>query len=525
MSPHFLDLSAELVIEILAYGSLRDIGACAQTSRRLYDIISGSLYMRYLVRTKVAGVCDPFVPGLSIQERISALERWERAWHGLDLRQPVLQCVVPGSIAVSILRYEIHDGYLIGTRQFPTDDRPLGYNYFDLHDAVKSGHVSWTNVDLHRSLSVFSYCFHVAEHNLAVMLVYDREENPEPGASLRVMDFHKGTDHPLATAPNIQLQFGGKNANISDAYNAHMEVAGENVVVMITQARALSDYVFLVGWKSGKVSLILTAPDLMYAASFSLINSELLALVNLQTNTLDIHRIHDGASCALQRVGGLSLPFPRTGIPLLSASLRLARARFPTCPSSSRPQTRRCLPFYPSPDACLLGLTVIVTAQDDTTTFHWLAIRPDSFSSVAETKCDDSGSDRRPTPWETWSPHAACCVEIEHLLAAPTPAGARWLVHSEPLSVRELGRSRSPRMQADQRAHHDQAVGGNPHVLVRHALEDSFPSQLPYHDTPVSMGERKYESVIADYEWVVGMNHEGEDFLRTTHHLDIHHVV
>jgi len=173
MSPHFLDLSTELVIEILAYGSLRDIRACAQSSRRLYDIISSSLYMRYLVRTKVAGVCDPFVPGLSIsiQERISALERWERAWHGLDLRQPVLQCVVPGEISVSILRYEIHDGYLIGTRQFPTDDRPLGYNYIDLHDAVKHGYVSWTNVDLDPSLSVFSYCFDVEEHNLAVLLV------------------------------------------------------------------------------------------------------------------------------------------------------------------------------------------------------------------------------------------------------------------------------------------------------------------------------------------------------------------
>jgi len=39
------------------------------------------------------------------------------------------------------------------------------------------------------------------------------------------------------------------------------------------------------------------------------------------------------------------------------------------------------------------------------------------------------------------------------------------------------------------------------------------------------MGERKYESVIADYEWVVGMRHEGDDFSRALHHLDIHHVV
>jgi len=221
---------------------------------------------------------------------------------------------------------------------------------------------------------------------------------------------------------------------------------------------------------------------------------------DLKTNTLDIHHIHDGTSCALRRVGQLSLPFPQTGTSLLSASFQLARARLPTCPS--HPPTR-CLPFYPSPDACLLGLTLIVTAQDGTMAFYWLAIRPDCLSSAtAETKCDSS-SDRRPTPWETWSLHAACCVEIEHPLVAPTPAGARWLVHSEPLSVREMGRSRSQ----SQRDHHDQAVG-DADVLFRHGPKDSFPSHLPYRDIPVSMGERKYESVIADYEWVVGMRHE-----------------
>ncbi len=70
------------------------------------------------------------------------------------------------------------------------------------------------------------------------------------------MDFKKGSDHPLAANPNIQLQSGGKVININDAYVAQMEVAGDNIVVMITQARALPDYIFLVGWKSGEVSLV-----------------------------------------------------------------------------------------------------------------------------------------------------------------------------------------------------------------------------------------------------------------------------
>ena len=171
MSPHLLHLSTELLIQILSYGSLRDIGACALTSPRLHRIISGSLYLRYLIRTKIAGVCDPFLPGLSIHERLSVLESWERAWHDLDLRKPILRCVVPIDISVSILRYELHGGYLIGTRRLPADDRQLGYNYVNLHEALKRGYVSWNNVDLHQSLSIFSYCFNVEDYNLAVMLV------------------------------------------------------------------------------------------------------------------------------------------------------------------------------------------------------------------------------------------------------------------------------------------------------------------------------------------------------------------
>lgn len=44
--------------------------------------------------------------------------------------------------------------------------------------------------------------------------------------------------------------------NINDAHDAHMEVAGDNIILMITQARALPDYIFLVGWKSGMVCLV-----------------------------------------------------------------------------------------------------------------------------------------------------------------------------------------------------------------------------------------------------------------------------
>jgi hypothetical protein len=173
---------------------------------------------------------------------------------------------------------------------------------------------------------------------------------------------------------------------------------------------------------------------------------------------------------------------------------------------------------------------MIVAAQDGTMSFYWLAIRTNYLCSIAETVTkkrrpssdrDDAAAsgdlDPGPTPWEKWNHRTAYCVEIEHPLAAPTPAGGRWLLHSQPLVVREfkfgLSRSRSIPAEATvdriQRIHRDNdSDQGTGKAVLRETLQDAFASQLPYCDITVSMGERKYQSVIADHEWVIGLNNE-----------------
>lgn len=324
------------------------------------------------------------------------------------------------------------------------------------------------------------------------------------------MDFRKGTNHPLAAVPMIQLQSEGKRMNVNDSYDTHMEAAGDHIIVMITQFMALPDFIYIVGWKTGTVSLILTAPDLTYASSFALIDEEVLGLVNIQTNTLEIHRLVGGMGVKrLHRVRQLCLPIPRTsGGNISSASFRLSQACLTM--SSSR---SRYLPFRPSPDACLVGLTAILLTQNpiDAMKFYWLTMRRDYL-------CSDLECGRGPTPWEMWSKRTACCVEMERPLMAPIhwpiPAGARWLVYSQPLVVREFGGL----SRADRRAAH-------PGEDARYkALQDVFASQLPCCDI-VSVGESKYQSISADYEWVVGMNDESDEFSRWTHHIDIHHII
>ena len=276
-------------------------------------------------------------------------------------------------------------------------------------------------------------------------------------------------------------------------------------------------------------SQILTAPDLTYASSFALIDAKVLALVNLQTNTLDVHRLVCGKK--LHRVRQLSLPIPRTGgVQPLSASFRLSQ----TCLAMSSSRSRY-LPFRPSPDACLVGLTALLATPNGAMTFYWLTMRRDYLCSDLD--CVVS-SPRGPTSWETWSRRTACCVEMERPLIAPIPAGARWLVYSQPLVVREFGLSRADR-RAHRPGHDEDARGGG--VDVRKALQDVFASQLPCCDI-VSVGESKYQSISADYEWVVGMNEEvrhcatvventlmctiqSDEFSQRIHRIDIHHVI
>ena len=101
------------------------------------------------------------------------------------------------------------------------------------------------------------------------------------------------------------------------------------------------------------------------------------------------------------------------------------------------------------PNACLLGLTVIAPARDGTMTFYWFGIRVDYLYPIPEKQY--SFSSDRPTPWETWSLRTAGCFEIEHPLAAPILAGARWLMDSEPLVVPEFGLFQSKKVTTDRK--------------------------------------------------------------------------
>ena len=67
-------LSNELLIEIISNLYPIDIYACQHTCRRLNRVIINSYLIQYIIRTALSGVFDPLEPGLSLPDRLDALE-------------------------------------------------------------------------------------------------------------------------------------------------------------------------------------------------------------------------------------------------------------------------------------------------------------------------------------------------------------------------------------------------------------------------------------------------------------------
>ena len=164
---HIFSLSNELLIEIISHLYLIDIYACRCTCRRLNEVIINSHLIQYIVRTALSGVFDPLEPGLSLPDRLDALERWETAWMKMDLREPNAIINAPVFDGVIVPRQGfLYGQYLIMYHM--TSAASAFYSFFDVH--AVSSHTNaarWTTIEVDSSTFVFAFA---PELNLAVTI-------------------------------------------------------------------------------------------------------------------------------------------------------------------------------------------------------------------------------------------------------------------------------------------------------------------------------------------------------------------
>jgi F-box domain len=144
--PPIFSLSNELLIEIISNLYPNDIYTCRQTCRKLNDLIVNSELIQYILRTALSGVIDPLDSGLSLPERLEALERWETAWAEMDLRESNTRIEAPipagrdNPVRFSYGRYFVvfREGHL----------KPAGYSFLDMFSTFSSyaDTAHWTTI-------------------------------------------------------------------------------------------------------------------------------------------------------------------------------------------------------------------------------------------------------------------------------------------------------------------------------------------------------------------------------------------
>ena len=119
------------------------------------------------MRTALSGVFDPLEPGLSLPDRLDALERWETAWMEMDLRVP--NAIIDPPVFADVIvprRGFLYGQYLIMYLERMRES--AFYSFLNIH--AMSSHTNaarWTTIELDTLTFVFAFA---PELNLAVTI-------------------------------------------------------------------------------------------------------------------------------------------------------------------------------------------------------------------------------------------------------------------------------------------------------------------------------------------------------------------
>jgi len=143
-----LDLSTEVLVEILAYLPPVDMIAVQRTCHTIRAIVAGTAYLQYTLHAKINGVDDLLPPDFPYSERLERLRCHEQSWRDLQFHRFAECHDIPGvpDLAVftlqdSCLIYECSSGR----------GRGLQYGYTDLCSADRNKELRWVHLTMGES--------------------------------------------------------------------------------------------------------------------------------------------------------------------------------------------------------------------------------------------------------------------------------------------------------------------------------------------------------------------------------------
>ena len=144
-----LDLSTEVLVEILAYLPAADLTAVQRTCRTIRDIVAGTAYLRYTLLAKINRVDDLLPPDFPHSERLELLRCHEQSLRDLKFNL-FAECHDISSVP-SLDVFILQGGYLI-YQCFPERASGLQYGYTDLCSAERNKELQWVHLTMGESL-------------------------------------------------------------------------------------------------------------------------------------------------------------------------------------------------------------------------------------------------------------------------------------------------------------------------------------------------------------------------------------
>jgi hypothetical protein len=141
-----LDLSTEVLVEIIAYLPAADMIAVHRTCRTTRDIVAGAAYLQYILHAEINGVDDLLPPDCPYSERLELLQSHEQSWRDLKFNlfaEFDNTSVVPNNLAY----FTLQDSYLI-YQCHPEPGKGLQYGYTDLCSADRSKELRWVHLTM-----------------------------------------------------------------------------------------------------------------------------------------------------------------------------------------------------------------------------------------------------------------------------------------------------------------------------------------------------------------------------------------
>lgn len=256
-----LNLSTELLIQILSYLPPADLFSVQRTCHKIRHIVVGTTYLQYILRTQINGVDDFLPPDLPYPERLKLLRRHEKSWNDLQFNLfAEFTTNVPQPDC-----YTFRDGYLIYEDLSGT---VLQYGYTDLCSAARNEEVPWVHITMTNThLPLPSYVVFAVDHNLVVAVRYvsfpipifvltsHRQQGYDSYDTVRLelafSEFTTGAPHPLSSTHIVSLPpiAGFQFANVDT------EVLGDHILISVRRQTGEASF-YLVSWITGTVTFV-----------------------------------------------------------------------------------------------------------------------------------------------------------------------------------------------------------------------------------------------------------------------------